>query len=145
MHFGNQSGVFTLIECCWIEVNLATLICGYYQILNIGLSPNNHIYFLNCQRLSDIINKKLPYCHVNVKKHKFAPSLKSFNFSHKMLDKISQINDLCSFLVLFNNFLYTIKKRYIMHPCGTPFEQCSHFYIHNKKNMRHNTSLWNTY
>ena len=35
-------------DCCWVEVNLATLTCwGYYQILNIGDSLS--LISLNCQ------------------------------------------------------------------------------------------------
>ena len=38
MLFADQSGVLAL-DCCWIEMNLATLTCsGYHQILSIGLS-----------------------------------------------------------------------------------------------------------
>ena len=32
LHLTNQGGALAESECCWVEVNLATLICwGYYQ------------------------------------------------------------------------------------------------------------------
>ena len=45
-------------DCCWVEVNLATLTYwGYYQILNIGVSLNIDTY--DCDLLMFNIHRSI--------------------------------------------------------------------------------------